>query len=308
MNGPRLADTLKENRLESITRRPSAPGSSASGSMASRTAGLANLAGASMIPIDRIIPDADQPRREFDADALQQLADSLKARGQLQPIRVRWSDTAGHYIVVVGERRWRAAGLAGMKSIACVISQGEASPEDLLQDQLVENALRADLKPIEQARAYRTLMDARGWSLRQLADELHIHFTGIQKALDLLDLPESVQQSVDDGQLAASTAQAIAASIDDPEAQREVAMRVVSEGLNRDQAKELVRVARARKPAARSKGRGGKPKLPTIRTIKTERGKVTVENRKGLDPTTTLEALREAVAKLEAEVGKEVAA
>ena len=144
-------------------------------------------------------PGPDQPRTEFDPEALERLAASLKARGQLQPIRVRWDDQADRYVVVVGERRWRAAALAGLESIACVVASGDATPEDLLEDQLVENALREDLRPIEQARAYRTLLAARGLTHRQLAERLQIGHASIARALALLDLPEPIQAEVEAG-------------------------------------------------------------------------------------------------------------
>jgi ParB family chromosome partitioning protein len=300
MTKDQLADAMRGNRADSITRRPSGPTSSPSGDVASRMAGLANLAGASMIPVERIIPDADQPRREFDEGPLLDLAESLKSRGQLQPIRVRWSQAAGHYVVIVGERRWRAARMAGMESIACVIVQGNASPEELLEDQLVENAIRENLKPVEQATAYRTLMDARGWSLRDLASRLHVHFTSIQKSLALLDLDPRVQESIESGELAASTAQAIAANIEDPAEQVEVAGRIMAEGLNRAEASKVVRKV-SRKAAPK-----GKPsKLPTERSVRVEQFKVSVTARRGFDAREWLEALEKAAelvrSKLDAE-------
>ena len=106
------------------------------------------------IPVDKLRPDPDQPRREFDEEDLQRLAESLRSRGQLQPIRVRWDAGQQSWVIVSGERRWRAAGLAGLTSLACVEVKGEPTPDEILEDQLIENCLRADLKPIEQAHAY----------------------------------------------------------------------------------------------------------------------------------------------------------
>ena len=115
---------------------------------------------------------------------------SLKQRGQLQPIRVRWDEADQHYVVVIGERRWRAAKLAGLESIACVVVPGTATPEEILEDQLVENCLREDLKPIEQARAYQSLMQRLGLSQRALAEKLTVSQGQIMQALKLLELPE----------------------------------------------------------------------------------------------------------------------
>ena len=97
------------------------------------------------------MPDPGQPRTEFDPEAIDRLAASLKVRGQLQPCRVRWVEEEGRYMIVVGERRWSAARRAGLASIACVVVQDGASREDILEDQIVENALRDDLKPVEMA-------------------------------------------------------------------------------------------------------------------------------------------------------------
>ncbi|MGE3819745.1 MAG: ParB/RepB/Spo0J family partition protein, partial [Isosphaeraceae bacterium] len=106
----------------------------------------------SQIAIDRIERDPTQPREDFDADALERLAQSLKTRGLLQPLRVRWDAGLDRYVILCGERRWRAARMAGLESLACVIIEGDLSPQERLAVQLVENALREDLRPIEQAK------------------------------------------------------------------------------------------------------------------------------------------------------------
>src|SRR4051812_28313956 len=129
--------------------------------------GLARDKSAARISVDRITADPDQPRRDFDPEELERLAESMRTRGQLQPIRVRWDEGQGRYVVIMGERRWRAARMAGLAELACVVQEGELDPDDRLAVQLVENALRSDLKPIEQAHAYRALMEAKGWSTRQ---------------------------------------------------------------------------------------------------------------------------------------------
>ena len=98
----------------------------------------------------------------------------MKARGQLQPIRVRWDEERDQYIIVCGEHRWRAAEMAGLPTMSCIIMEGVIEPSELLALQLIENMLREDLRPIEQARAFKTLMERNGWSTRQLADALAI--------------------------------------------------------------------------------------------------------------------------------------
>ena len=105
----------------------------------------------SPIAVENLRPDPVQPRREFDDDDLHRLADSLKVRGQLQPIRVRWDQPSGSWVIVSGERRWRAAGMAGLPTLACVEAKGgPLRRKTILEDQLVENCLRSDLKPVEE--------------------------------------------------------------------------------------------------------------------------------------------------------------
>ena len=139
--------------------------------------------------MEKIAPDPDQPREEFDEEALGRLAESLRTRGQLQPIRVRWDEGSEQYMIVVGERRWRAARMAGIALAGAVVVEGPIPPADLLAIQLVENCLREDLKPIEQARAFKALMEQNGWSARQVARELSIDHTGVARALAPADAP-----------------------------------------------------------------------------------------------------------------------
>jgi ParB family chromosome partitioning protein len=201
------------------------------------------------IQLDRIAPDPGQPREDFDEESLGRLAESMKARGQLQPIRVRWDEDKGLYVIVCGERRWRAARVAGLASVACVIVEGALDPSELLAIQLVENALREDLKPIEQARAYRQLMDRNGWSTRQVAKELSIAQPQVVRALALLNLPGAVQDQVEQGALAPATAYEIG-KLGGAEEQRAMAERVLAERLTRQEAVEAVRRRKAAGPAA----------------------------------------------------------
>ena len=133
--------------------------------------------------------DPGQPRTEFDPGAIARLAESLEAHGQIQPISVRWSDDPGRYLIVTGERRWRASILAGRPTIAAVILEGDRTDSQVLEMQLVENCLREDLQPIEQARAFRTLMDRNGSTAARLAETLRLTGSSVTRALALLDLP-----------------------------------------------------------------------------------------------------------------------
>ena len=117
-----------------------------------------------MIPLDLIEPDPGQPRKEFDSESLAKLADSLRKRGQIQPVMVCWSDSQAAYVILTGERRWRAARQAGMEKLACIVRDQPMSEGELRAVQLIENCLREDLKPLEQAHAYRDLMASNEWS------------------------------------------------------------------------------------------------------------------------------------------------
>ncbi|HMB03890.1 MAG TPA: ParB/RepB/Spo0J family partition protein [Isosphaeraceae bacterium] len=199
--------------------------------------GRKRLDNAAVIRVNRIIRDPNQPRTEFDPDALDRLAQSLRERGQLQPIRVRWDDATSRYVVVVGERRWRAAQLAGLEMLACIVVTGEPSPDDLLEDQLIENCLREDLKPIEQARAFKSLLATRNLSQRQLAERLQIGQATIAKALALLGLPETIQASVDAGEIGPDAAYQLT-RIADPDEQAKLAREAAEGRLKRDELKE----------------------------------------------------------------------
>ncbi|MGE3820593.1 MAG: ParB/RepB/Spo0J family partition protein [Isosphaeraceae bacterium] len=219
----------------------------ASGASSSRLQGLIRSKDAAEIPVDRIDRDPAQPREDFDEEGLDRLAESLRTRGQLQPIRVRWDEPLARYLIVCGERRWRAAKRAGLPTLSCVIMDRPADPAELLALQLVENALREDLRPVEQARAFRALMDRHNWGGRQLAQELCLHPSAVTRALALLELPETVRDQVEQGALPASVAYEVS-KLPDPTMQRELADAVVGEGLTRSEVTEAVRAVRSRRP------------------------------------------------------------
>ena len=141
----------------------------------------------------------DQPRTEFDDDELQRLAESIQRFGQLAPIRVRYDEPTDRWIVLVGERRLRACRLAGLETIRVELVERAMTDADILAEQIVENAVRADLQPVEQAHAYRRLMDLNGWNAQELAATLGIEPTKVYRALALLKLPEEVAEQVDAG-------------------------------------------------------------------------------------------------------------
>ena len=217
---------------------------------AERARGAARSRSTMEVPIEKIDRDRDQPREEFDDEALNRLAESLKARGQLQPIRVRWDEGGGVYLIICGERRWRAAKLAGLATLTAVVHEGPIDASELLAIQMIENCLREDLRPVEQARAYRRLMEAHGWTAGRVAQELHLSPAQVSKVVAILELPEPVQALVDAGRLAATTAYEIGKA-DGPEEQVELAGRAVAERLTREDVREAVKA----KVGARSPGK-----------------------------------------------------
>jgi len=292
-----LRRTTGANVTESASKRDVAKVAPALPSLSTaRMAGTTRSKHAMEIEVGRIVPDPDQPREEFDEAALARLADSLKTRGQLQPIRVRWDEGQGAYVLVCGERRWRAARMAGLATLTCIVAEGTPDSGELLALQLIENCVREDLAPIEQAKAYRTLMERMAWSGNRLAQELGINQTSVVQALALLELPAPVQERVESGELAPSTAYQIS-KVADPEQRTALAERVVAEGLTRAETVKAVK-------AAAPKGRGAakataKPRKVTERTFRAEGCKITVECRRGLDDAILRAALSAALAELD---------
>lgn len=163
--------------------------------------GRRRLDNGAIIAIDRIEADP-QHREDFDHDALTRLAKSMKEKGQLQPIRVRYDDLRDKYVIIAGERRFRAAALAGLPELECVITEGMPSPAEILHAQIVENAVREDLKPMEEARAFRDMAAAEGLSIRKLAGVLNVSPSKVSRAIALLDLPDELQTKVEAGEIA----------------------------------------------------------------------------------------------------------
>jgi len=161
------------------------------------------------IPLDEIAPNPHQPRRSIDGAELDGLADSIRANGLLAPILVRPSaDRASRYQIIAGERRWRAARLAGARVIAAVVRRAEDA--QAIELALLENVQRADLNPIEEAAGYRQLLEAHGFTQETLARRLGKSRPALANALRLLALPDEVQAMIRDGKLSAGHGRALA--------------------------------------------------------------------------------------------------
>ena len=243
----RLGANIQESMGGSVTTGAGGPLPGPVPRVPGRYDGVTRPREALTIPVAMIRPDPEQPRKEFAAEELVMLAESMKARGQLQPIRVRYDESRGGWTIVSGERRWRAAQMAGLEVLTAVEVKGDPTPDDILEDQLVENCVRADLKPIEQAHSFRALMDRRGYSGRQLAEILNCSHVSVQRALALLELPSAVRDQVERGALAPATAYEVS-KVADPLLQLEVAQAAIAEGLSRTEVSELVQAVKAKRP------------------------------------------------------------
>lgn len=189
-----------------------------------------------MLPVEQIIPNPDQPRRSFAPEALQELADSLRGRGMLQPLIVRPHPTdRGLYQIVAGERRWRAAQIAQLHDVPVIVR--DLTDTEVLEIAIVENIQRADLNAIEEAGSYRQLMDRFGHTQEKLAGALNKSRSHIANLLRLLTLPEQVQTWLKDGKLTAGHARAL---ITVPDAV-ELARKVIEKNLSVRETEELVR-------------------------------------------------------------------
>ncbi len=200
------------------------------------------------IDIDQVVPDPNQPRENFSDEELDQLAQSILKQGQLSPIRVRWSEELGKWGIVFGQRRWEATKRAGLREITCHFYEGELSETETLVAQLAENLLRSDLNPVEEARAFRRLMDLNGWSGKQLGAELSVAPAKVSRSLALLELPDDVVQFVEEKQLSARSAYEIS-KLKDDDKRRTIAGRAVSRSLSHDQTAKLVRQTKGKAKA-----------------------------------------------------------
>lgn len=208
------------------------------------------------VDVNQVVPDPDQPRIAFTEEALDRLAESIRDKGQMSPIRVRWSADLSKWVIIAGERRWRATRRAGLETIDCVFVEGELSRGELLSQQLIENLLREDLRPVEEAKAFRELLALNDWTGRQLADALRIPPSKVTRSLALLDLPADLQHQVELGALPARSAYEIA-KLGDDDKRRRLAEAVRDGGLTVEDTRKAVRT---RQGKATPKERGTREK------------------------------------------------
>jgi len=203
-----------------------------------------------MLPVDSIVPNPYQPRRKFTDAALDNLAESIRNHGMLQPVLVAKrgdGETDAVYQLIAGERRLRAAQRAGVSEMPCIIRP--ADRHEMLELALVENIHRADLNPVERAEAYRALIDRFGLTQQQVADRIGQPRATVANTLRMLDLCDSVQRLLIDGSLSFGHAKVLAGLAGLPEAQASLAGRAVAEGLSVRELEQLVKAASQRSAA-----------------------------------------------------------
>ena len=197
------------------------------------------------LPLDEIIPNREQPRKQFDEAALADLSDSIAQHGVLQPLLVRPMPD-GSYQLVAGERRWRASRMAGLAEVPVVIR--DMNEQEAAELALIENLQREDLNPMEEAVGYRTLMDSYGMTQEQAAQVVNKSRPAVANALRLLQLPEAVTEMVSKGELSAGHARTVLA-FEGAEAQIAAAKQAVAKGLS---VRELEKMAKSAKHTPRA--------------------------------------------------------
>jgi len=231
-----------------------------------------------MLPVAQLAPNRLQPRTRFDDPELEELTESIRAQGMIQPIVVSplGSDT---YTIVAGERRWRAAQRAGLESVPVVVRAVEGDRQ-LLELALVENLQRADLNPLEEAEAYRALAESFGLAHEQVAQRVGKSRAAVSNALRLLKLPERVQELLRAGRLSAGQARPLLA-LSDPEEIVRLAERAVRDGLSARTLEGLTSTKPGRVPRSPAPAVEPNTALAAERLTQRLQTKVEIERRRG---------------------------
>lgn len=189
-----------------------------------------------LVNITKVEPNREQPRKNFDEDALEELAESIKQFGLLQPILVQ--DRKTYYEIIAGERRWRAAKKAGLKEVPVIIKN--LTEQEIVEISLIENIQREDLNPIEEAQAYKRLLTEFNLKQDEVAERVAKSRTAVTNSMRLLKLCDDVQQMIIDGMISTGHARALI-SIEDPEQQYTIAQQIFDEKLSVRDVEKLVK-------------------------------------------------------------------
>jgi ParB family transcriptional regulator, chromosome partitioning protein len=218
-----------------------------------------------LCPLDKIVPNRGQPRQHFDADKIEELAQSLREHGLLEPLVVRRRSGTDNFEIIAGERRWRAAQKASLREVLVVVR--DVSAKDAYELALIENVQREDLDPIEFAEALDRLLKEHGHTQETLATRVGKDRSTIANALRLLRLPPSVRERVVNGELSEGHARALLGAPDDAMLAA-LADKVVRGHLSVRQTEELVREAKGKKAASKD-GKPGAGKSASVRDLET---------------------------------------
>ena len=219
---PKTVKTVKEEKKVAVDTKKSSQQETSNGER--------------MMKISMIEPNREQPRKKFDEDALQELSESIKQYGILQPLLV--SDKKDYYEIVAGERRWRAAKMAGLKEVPVVVK--EFSTQEIVEISLIENIQREDLNPIEEAQAYKRLLNEFHLKQDEVAERVSKSRTAVTNSMRLLKLCDEVQQMVVNEMITTGHARALL-SIEDPEEQYMIAQKVFDEKMSVREVEKLVK-------------------------------------------------------------------
>ena len=201
-----------------------------------------DVSGIKEIDINEISPADDQPRKNFDEEKIQKLAESIKQHGILQPILVK--KDGKYYKIIAGERRWRAARIAGLKNVPII--EKELTDRDTMEISLIENLQREDLNPIEEASAYKKLMDDFNMTQEDIAVRVGKSRPAITNSIRLLNLDERVLNYLIDGTISGGHGKVLA-SINDKNLQYEISKKIIDEGLNVRQTEKLIKKIEGKK-------------------------------------------------------------
>ena len=242
-----------QETLVSGTKVPAAPVDPAPTPQKSKTQDT-SLQGTVQLSVDKLVPNSGQPRKRFDETELQELADSIKNYGIIQPI-IAANAGDGTYIIIAGERRTRAARLAGLQTVPVIIR--EYTDQKKLEVSLIENIQRTDLNPIEEAAAYKNLMDFSNLSQDELATRMGKNRSTVANALRLLKLPVEIQKSIEEGKVSSGHARALL-SVNDVKARNKLYNEVLSKEISVREAEKQATVLNSENNSGKEKPSGAK--------------------------------------------------
>ena len=194
-------------------------------------------AGSLSLPISQVQPGLNQPRKRFEEESLADLSDSIRLHGIIQPLTVRRL-ASGYYQIIAGERRWRAAKMAGLTEVPAVII--EADDKKVMELGLIENLQREDLNPMEEAKGYQVLMEEHGLTQEEVAERMGKSRPAIANTLRLLALPDAIQLMLEEGKLSPGHARPLL-SLPKGDVQKKMAQKIIAEGLSVRQTETLVK-------------------------------------------------------------------